>query len=139
MTKYWIDVDGERVEVDVEWTGDAYRATIGDRSWDVRVADLPSTTSESETTDSVAPSPDSGNEADPARDEDVIYAPIAGAVSKLLVESGDRVEQGQTVMKLEAMKMQTDIAAGKDGVIDEVLVSQEERVEENQPLIRLRT
>ncbi|MCL2019440.1 MAG: pyruvate carboxylase [Oscillospiraceae bacterium] len=47
---------------------------------------------------------------------------IPGAVSKLYVKQGDKVEKNQPLLVIEAMKMETSIVATIDGVIDEILV-----------------
>lgn len=46
-----------------------------------------------------------------------INSPMPGKVGKLLVKSGDKVTKGQSVMVLEAMKMEHPIKAARDGVI----------------------
>jgi len=46
-----------------------------------------------------------------------LRAPIAGNISELLVADGDRVDRGQPVLRLEAMKMLNTIASPCAGVI----------------------
>ncbi len=46
-----------------------------------------------------------------------IKAPIPGLIVRLLVEQGQRVEAGQPVLVLEAMKMENEIVAPRDGVV----------------------
>ncbi|HSU72000.1 MAG TPA: acetyl-CoA carboxylase biotin carboxyl carrier protein subunit, partial [Micrococcaceae bacterium] len=48
---------------------------------------------------------------------------MAGTVVKWLAAPGDVVEQGQPVLVLEAMKMETAVAAHRDGVLGEQLVA----------------
>lgn len=48
---------------------------------------------------------------------EVIVAPIAGKVVKLLVAVGDTVEAGQAVVVLEAMKMENEITAERGGTV----------------------
>ena len=45
---------------------------------------------------------------------------MPGTVNKSLVKAGDSVSADDTVVILEAMKMETEIKAGKDGVIDSI-------------------
>jgi acetyl-CoA/propionyl-CoA carboxylase, biotin carboxylase, biotin carboxyl carrier protein len=52
-----------------------------------------------------------------------VIVPMQGTIVKVLVAAGDKVEVGQTVCLLEAMKMENAVAAEKDGVIKEVRVS----------------
>ena len=47
-------------------------------------------------------------------------APLAGNIFKVLVQAGDQVEEGELIMILEAMKMETEIRAFKSGTIGSV-------------------
>ena len=53
-----------------------------------------------------------------------VMAPMQGLILKVSVKVGDKVELGQVVAVLEAMKMQNDIPATKAGTISEVFVEQ---------------
>ena len=50
-----------------------------------------------------------------------IAVPFAGVVSPLVAE-GDRVESGQAVARIEAMKMEASITAPMDGVVKRLLI-----------------
>jgi acetyl-CoA/propionyl-CoA carboxylase, biotin carboxylase, biotin carboxyl carrier protein len=52
-----------------------------------------------------------------------VAVPMQGTIVKVLVVVGDKVEVGQTICLLEAMKMENAVNAEKDGVIKEVRVS----------------
>ena len=52
-----------------------------------------------------------------------VAVPMQGTIVKVLVAVGDKVEVGQTICLLEAMKMENAVNAEKDGVIKEVRVS----------------
>ena len=56
---------------------------------------------------------------------------------KILVKPGDRVKKGQTVLVLEAMKMENEIASTADGVVSRVLVKEGQSVEADAPLLVL--
>lgn len=49
-------------------------------------------------------------------------APLAGNIFKVLVQAGDQVEEGELIMILEAMKMETEIRAFKSGTVGSVNV-----------------
>ena len=57
-----------------------------------------------------------------------IRAPMDGAVVNILVNEGDQVVKGQTLLILEAMKIQQQIKFDVDGVIDEILGQQGQQV-----------
>ena len=64
-----------------------------------------------------------------------IGASVAGSVWKILKDPGDRVEEGEKIIILEAMKMEIDIVAPKSGKIVSIAVSTNDAVKENQPLV----
>jgi pyruvate carboxylase len=51
-----------------------------------------------------------------------VAAPMPGVVSTLMVTAGQAVKAGDTLLSIEAMKMETAIRAEHDGTIAEVLV-----------------
>ncbi len=60
----------------------------------------------------------------PAAGFSKILAPLPGTVFKLNVKEGDEVKKGQTIMILEAMKMENNILAEKDGTVNKIHVSE---------------
>ncbi|MBT3916076.1 MAG: pyruvate carboxylase [Rhodospirillaceae bacterium] len=52
-----------------------------------------------------------------------VGAPMPGLISSVVVEAGQKVLQGDTLMSIEAMKMETAVNAERDGVIGEVVAS----------------
>ena len=70
----------------------------------------------------------------PTQSGTIVPAVVNGAVWKILVKEGDRVEKDQQIMILEAMKMEIDITAPVSGVISKILVNTTDSVEEGQSL-----
>jgi biotin carboxyl carrier protein len=68
----------------------------------------------------------------------VIKAPIAGSVHKIPVKVGDVINEGQIIMILEAMKMETEIKSAVKGTISAIAVSRGQRVSEGQELIYIK-
>ena len=66
-----------------------------------------------------------------------IKAHITGTVWKVEVEVGDEVEEEETVIILESMKMEMPIEAPVDGTITEILVQPNEPVQEGQVVARM--
>jgi biotin carboxyl carrier protein len=64
-----------------------------------------------------------------------LVAPMPGKVVKLLVRSGDHVTARQGVIVVEAMKMENELRAGRDGVVREVLVTEGASVDAGTPLV----
>ena len=67
-----------------------------------------------------------------------ITATMSAGVFKILVNIGDSVKAGQTVVIFEAMKMEIPIEAGCDGEVEEILISQGQTVEDGQLLVKLK-
>ena len=64
-----------------------------------------------------------------------VIAPLPGKVVKVLVQGGDTVERGATLVVLEAMKMELGVEAPRGGRIDEVAVSEGDQVVEGAVLV----
>ena len=68
---------------------------------------------------------------------DSVSSSLAGNVFKILVLAGSQVEQGQPVVVLEAMKMETEISAPKSGVLSDMLVKEGDSVEVGDALFSI--
>ena len=66
--------------------------------------------------------------------EAVVLAPMPGLVSNIMVDVGQSVERGQTVVVLEAMKMENDLGAPRSGLIRSILVTKGQAVNQAQVL-----
>jgi acetyl-CoA carboxylase biotin carboxyl carrier protein len=67
----------------------------------------------------------------------VIASPMAGTVSRLLVQAGDAVTSGQDVVVLESMKMEISVQADVDARVKAVKVSEGAFVDEGSILLEL--
>lgn len=70
--------------------------------------------------------------------EETIVSPLPGTVIAINVQPGDKVKFGQVVMLLEAMKMETEVVASRDGVIGSILVKKGDMVDTDVALIVLK-
>jgi len=71
----------------------------------------------------------------PATSANALITPIAGTVVKVLVEAGAEVKSGETLFVLEAMKMETEVTAPRDGRVKSVDVVVGDAVQGGQVLI----
>jgi biotin carboxyl carrier protein len=121
MKKYEVEINGERYEVSVrELEADADMAHTQSEE---------KPTPEKQEAPPVQPHAGGGNA--------VIRAPMAGTILKIHATPGQKVSQGDTLLVLEAMKMENEVVAPEDGVIQEVHVRENERVASDQLLVTL--
>jgi len=128
-----VRVDGEMFQaevtrdgniMDIQLNGRSYRARLEEqqimvdgRLHGVEVRNLrrgkPSWYSDTAMTDSLA-----------AGGEEIIYPPMPGSVVAIKVKEGDVVEPGDSILVLEAMKMQNEIHSSRGGVVREIRVAE---------------
>ena len=66
-----------------------------------------------------------------------VKAPLPGVVTKILVKEGQSVKKGETVLVLEAMKMENNITAEADGTVTGICVNAGDSVMEGTTLITI--
>jgi acetyl-CoA carboxylase biotin carboxyl carrier protein len=66
-----------------------------------------------------------------------VEAHITGTVWKIEVAVGDTVEEGDTVVILESMKMEMPVEAEDEGTVSRILVEEGQSVSEGEPLVEL--
>ena len=66
-----------------------------------------------------------------------VKAPLPGVVAKILVSVGQAVKKGETVLVLEAMKMENNITAEADGKITGICVASGDSVMEGTTLVTI--
>lgn len=66
-----------------------------------------------------------------------IKAPLPGTIIGINIKVGDSVKRGDTVLVMEAMKMENNIVASKDGVVKTIHVSTGQTVVQDEKLIDL--
>lgn len=130
-----------------------YKVTLNGKIYEVEVekgeaviqaeyeAALPSATPVS------APAPTSAPSAAPAAPAsapapasagaNTVVAPMPGNINAVKITSGQQVKKGDVLVVLEAMKMENDIFAEKDGKIGQVFVQKGATVQTGSPLVEL--
>lgn len=68
-----------------------------------------------------------------------IKSSMPGKILKLLCKAGDKIEAGQPLLIIEAMKMENEIRAVHSGVIEEIVVQPGQKVETGEILLKLGT
>jgi biotin carboxyl carrier protein len=145
--RLWLDVAGKRLEADFHRLpdGEVYSLLVDGRSFEVRVVH---TGNGIEVTRHGATVPvevrhplekfvQATQRAAAGRTGETITAPMPGLVVAFRVKVGERVEPGQSVAVVEAMKMQNELIAQRGGMVSELLVAERATVGAGQALLRL--
>lgn len=72
-------------------------------------------------------------------DPDEIGANIPGTIVKVIAKAGDEVKKGEPIAVIEAMKMETNVLALRDGVIEKMYVKEADSVKSGQLIATLET
>lgn len=64
-----------------------------------------------------------------------ISAPIPGTITSIDISEGQTVKAGQTILILEALKMQNEIFCNNAGTVKEIFVKEGSKVSANQVLV----
>ena len=67
--------------------------------------------------------------------QDALCSPLPGTIVDINVEVGQEVKEGDTLVILEAMKMNNNLTAERDGKVKSILIEEGDVVKENTPLI----
>ncbi len=73
----------------------------------------------------------------PSANASAINSPLPGVILEVCVKEGETVKSGQKLIVLEAMKMENNIEADRDGVVAKIKVNKGDSVLEGAPLITL--
>ena len=111
---------------------EAYDVNVNGQIYHVEVA--PSGTLQS-VTPVVPAASEAATPAAPANSGASIDAPLSGTIVKLLVRPGDAIQEGDVVVILEAMKMETEVRASASGTVSQVLVTDGDSVQSGQSLL----
>lgn len=112
---YTVSVSGQSFVVQVEEGGD--------------VTNIQPIAASQSPAPSTSPAPAGGGEDVPA--------PLAGNIFKILVSPGQQVAEGETLMIMEAMKMETEISAPKSGTVASIHVKEGDAVTVGQALLAI--
>jgi pyruvate carboxylase len=72
-----------------------------------------------------------------AKSQDEVGSPLQGRLSKILVQDGDAVRKNQPLFVIEAMKMESTITAGREGLVRRVHLAEGVMVEQDDLVVEL--
>ena len=108
------------------------KVTVDGRSYAVEVEALDSPETGAAPVATPTPAPSSAPSGGAA-----VESPLAGKVVEVQVAVGDSVQEGDTLLVLEAMKMNTLVTATASGSVSAIHVGAGDRVEEGQALLSI--
>jgi oxaloacetate decarboxylase alpha subunit len=108
-----------------------YTINVNNKDYVVRISE--GADSEALDAANTAPAP----AAVPAGDAEAVSAPLAGNIWKIHAKIGQMVKEGETLLILEAMKMETEIKAARDGKVESLAVSEGDAVQVGDTLLAL--
>ncbi|WP_444916020.1 sodium-extruding oxaloacetate decarboxylase subunit alpha [Microbulbifer sp. ZKSA004] len=115
---------------------EVYTVTVEGQSYTVTVADGGDLTNIAPVSGS-ASAPAAGAPSVPATGGEPVNAPLAGNIFKVMVKPGDQVSEGQAVLVLEAMKMETVVSAPRAGNVASVAVKEGDSVAVGDALLSI--
>ncbi|MFO8057093.1 MAG: biotin/lipoyl-containing protein [bacterium] len=142
MKEYEYEINGKTYQVVIkEVSGDHAKVEVNGAPYDVRIkgagaSSLKPAEPKPAQESAPPPSPQQPSVSPPAG-EGVLTAPMPGVVIKLLVEVGDRVNTGEAVIIMEAMKMENEIKAAVSGTVKEIFVYGGDSVNTGDKLLRI--
>ena len=159
--KFSFDHDAELISLELTPSGKTYRATIGDETFDVEIlqvkegkldvlidgkrltAYISSDNAKRWVTingQTIVLTKSSGTRRGSHAHHQAageLTAPMPGQVRAVNAGEGDAVTKGQTLLVLEAMKMEIRVQAPRDGTVTKIFVKQGQTVEREQVLIEI--
>ncbi len=130
MRKFQIKVDGKVYEVEVEEVGENISAS---QPVAAKVKEEPVKPEITKVSNSPTPSKSKTPSVAVAGEE--VVAPMPGKVLQLKVSEGDSVKDGDTLLILEAMKMENEIIANTSGNIKKINVAANDMVDTGDVLM----
>ena len=142
MKQYKFSINGKNYDVtvkaveggraDVEVNGTAYTVDIGATGGSpegARPVEAAQVSAQAPATAQASPAPAAGGEK--------VTSPLPGVIVEVSVKEGQSVKAGDKVAVLEAMKMENEISATRDGVIAAVHVSKGDSLLEGAPIVTI--
>lgn len=148
MKQYKYRVNGQTYDVVInEINGKNAKVEVNGISFDVEMEGeggegIPSISGISVASDSAVSAAPAPKAAQPAASQTLgkgtpLKAPLPGVITSIEVAVGDAVKKGQTVVVLEAMKMQNNINAENDGTVTSITVNKGDSVMEGTVLLTI--
>ncbi|KKN64922.1 hypothetical protein LCGC14_0486810 [marine sediment metagenome] len=132
-TEFKVDVHGESYDIAITGVGDVGG---GKRKFYISIDGMPEEVTFESLNEYVSEGNGSGGRKK-ATEPGHVTAPLPGNVVEVLVTEGDEVEAGQSLLVMEAMKMETELLANISGTVKALHVKKGDRVTPGETLIEI--
>ena len=139
MSRYKVQINGKEFEVALKTrSGSSLTFESGGKSYTVALEPLLAPLVASSSATSFVPGAAAAKISIPqTQGPGTLVAPMPGIVANVLLKEGDQVSLGQTVLVVEAMKMENNIQAGKSGKLKKIHCKKGDEVQLSQLLAEI--
>ena len=140
MKEYKFKIGGKEYNVTVNpKEGKMFDVTVNGATYEVESENAPAAAPAPQPAAApvqAAPAAAAAPAAKPAGAGEKVASPLPGVIIEISVKEGQQVKAGQKVAILEAMKMENEIPAPKDGTITDIHVHKGDTLQEGDPVDR---
>ena len=141
MKEYKFKIGGKEYNVTVNpKEGKFFDVTVNGATYEVEAENAPAAAPAPQPAAApvqAAPAVAAAPAAKPAGAGEKVASPLPGVIIEISVKEGQQVKAGQKVAVLEAMKMENEIPAPKDGTVTDIHVHKGDTLQEGDPVVTI--
>ena len=140
MKQYSFKINGKQYDVAINSVeGGTADVTVNGTSYKVELSDAPAaaTSAPSQPAAQAVTAAEPAPKAAPSGKGEKVTSPLPGVIIEVSVKEGQAVKAGQKVAVLEAMKMENEISAQRDGTVTAIHVSKGDSVLEGDAIVTI--
>ena len=141
MKSFNFKINGNEYQTSVEQSGDLLQVTVNGKAYTAELMqDENAAPKVAAVKPAAAAAPSAAPAAAPAAPAGAgkaVESPLPGVVVSIAVSAGQAVKAGDTLLTLEAMKMENAIQAEADGTVTKVIVAVGQSVQSGDPLVEI--
>ena len=144
MKTYKFEINGKDYDVTIgEAEGKMLQVNVNGADYQVELENAPASAPAAAAPAAAAPAAATPAPAAPAAPKapagagEKVNSPLPGVIVEVSVKEGQAVKSGQKVAVLEAMKMENEISAPKDGTITAIHVNKGDSILEGAPIVTI--
>ena len=141
MKNFNFKINGNEYQTTVEQSGELLQVTVNGKSYTAELIQeegaAPKVAAVKPAASPAAAAAPAAPAAAPTGAGKAVESPLPGVVVSIAVSAGQAVKAGDTLLTLEAMKMENAIQAEADGTVTKVIVSVGQSVQSGDPLLEI--